>query len=97
MKSIIQTTNECYFCGSTNNLEEHHIFGGFNRKLSEKYGLKVKLCNRHHTGSYTNTSEAVHHNAKMMQELRAAAQIKAMEHYGWSIEDFRERFNKSYI
>lgn len=97
MKSIIQTVDKCYICGAVSGLEEHHIFGGFNRKLSEKYGLKVKLCNRHHTGSYTNTSEAVHHNAGMMQELRKEIQIKAMEYYGWSIEDFRERFNKSYV
>lgn len=95
--SVVQEFCECYFCGRTKDLEEHHVFGGYNRDLSEKYKLKVKLCNRHHTGSYTDTTEAVHHNAKMMQELRKEIQIKAMEYYGWSIEDFRERFNKSYV
>lgn len=49
--SILQTEKECWFCGATYGLEEHHIFAGVaNRKISEKYGLKVFLCKRHHTG-----------------------------------------------
>jgi hypothetical protein len=51
MKSIIQLNkNYCYICREQTGyiverrgLEEHHIFGGPNRKLSEKYGLKVYL------------------------------------------------------
>lgn len=58
MKSIMQTKKECYVCHSLvgaemslpdTGLEMHHIFGGTaNRKLSEKYGLKVWLCHNHH-------------------------------------------------
>ena len=49
--SIIQSEKECWFCGARVSLEEHHIFAGVaNRKISEKYGLKVYLCHRHHTG-----------------------------------------------
>ena len=49
--SIIQTEKECYFCGIRAGLEEHHIFAGIaNRRISEKYGLKVWLCHRDHTG-----------------------------------------------
>ena len=45
MKSIIQQSNGCYFCGSTGLLEEHHIFfGNPGRKISEKNGFKVRLC-----------------------------------------------------
>ena len=40
---------ECYLCGAIGQTEEHHCFGGPNRKLSEKYGLKVYLCLEHHT------------------------------------------------
>ena len=53
MKSIMQTKKECYVCRELvgtemslpdTGLEMHHIFGGTaNRKLSEKYGLKVWL------------------------------------------------------
>ena len=50
-ESILQSERCCYFCGSVVSLEEHHIFAGVaNRKISEKYGLKVWLCHRHHTG-----------------------------------------------
>lgn len=34
----------CYLCGRYTQTEEHHIFGGPNRTLSEQYGLKVDLC-----------------------------------------------------
>lgn len=45
MKSIIQQSNGCFFCGSTGLLEEHHIFfGNPRRKISEKNGFKVNLC-----------------------------------------------------
>ena len=51
--SILQKDKSCYLCGSVAGLEEHHIFAGVaNRKISEKYGLKVWLCQRHHTGTH---------------------------------------------
>ena len=52
-KSIMQHEKECYICRKLvgagvplpgAGLEEHHIFGAANRKLSEHYGLKVWLC-----------------------------------------------------
>ena len=50
-KSIIQKKKECIICNSLN-AEEHHVFfGTANRKLSEKYGLKVYLCAEHHRGT----------------------------------------------
>lgn len=50
-ESILQAEKECWFCGARARLEEHHIFAGTaNRRISEKYGLKVWLCNDHHTG-----------------------------------------------
>ena len=93
MKSIIQTEKVCYCCGSHRDLERHHIFGGPNRKLSEKYGLTVYLCHYCHN----EPPNGVHHNAEMMQELRRRGQIIAMEHYGWSVEDFRAIFGRSYV
>ena len=50
-KSIMQTDRACYFCGKLTGLEKHHVFAGVaNRKVSEKYGLWVYLCQPHHTG-----------------------------------------------
>ena len=50
-KSIMQKEKVCYLCPRTYGLEEHHVLAGIaNRRLSEKYGLKVWLCHEHHTG-----------------------------------------------
>ncbi len=89
--------NRCFLCGANgaeDPLDRHHIFGGSNRKKSEKYGLVVYLChNRCHIfGRY-----AVHNNAETMQELHEYGQRKAMQENGWSIEAFRTEFGKNYL
>ena len=49
MKSIICNDECCYLCGSTENLEKHHLMHGTaNRKWADKYGLFVNLCDRCH-------------------------------------------------
>lgn len=79
MKSIMQDVDECYVCGDTRWLEEHHcIFGSGKRKLSEKYGLKVKLCKHHHTGDITGNKAAVHFNKVLDTKIKQEAQ-KAFE------------------
>lgn len=94
----MQTDREhCYLCGMNTNLEpldEHHIFGGANRKLSEKYGLKVYI---HHHNCHIFGKNSVHQNAEINNALKAKAQKIAMEHYGWTVEDFRKIFGKSYL
>ena len=92
-KSILQTEKECYFCGSQNWIEEHHVYGAANRKISEKYGLKVWLCHAHHN----EPPNGVHHNASTNQWLKATVQHKAMDYYSWSVDAFRSKFGKSYI
>lgn len=85
MKSIIQKEKECYICKNTF-VEEHHIFyGTANRKLSEKYGLKVWLCPYHHRG----TVNGVHFNKELDGKLRKVAEEKFVEKYPY---DFRRLF-----
>lgn len=97
MKSIIQTDRDrCYICGKNASadyfgLDEHHVYFGADRKTSERYGLKVYLC---HDSCHLN---GVHKDAKLNRQLQAEVQEKAMAHYGWSIDDFRERFGKNYL
>lgn len=76
-KSILQTRRECYICRRRYNLvtvrglEEHHIFGGSGRRsLSEKYGLKVYLCHRHHN----EPPLGVHYDSQLMRLLQAEGQ-----------------------
>jgi redox-sensing transcriptional repressor len=40
---------------------------------------------------------SVHKNAKVDRALKKLVQKKAMKHYGWSIDRFREIFGKNYI
>lgn len=94
-KSIIQSQKECFICKTILNLEEHHIFfGSANRKLSEKYGLKVFLCLTHHKGI-----DGVHgkNGKKLNDYLHQIAEKKWLEYYNKTIEDFIREFGKNYI
>ena len=98
-KSIVQgDRSHCYICGKNGRadpLDCHHVFfGTANRSKSEKYGLKVYLC---HSACHIFGENAVHRNAKICRELQAKAQKIAMEHYGWSAEDFIAIFGRNYI
>lgn len=88
----------CFLCGAngaTDPLDRHHIFSGTaNRKKSEKYGLVVYLC---HNRCHIFGGSAVHNNATTMKQLQRYGQLKAMQEQGWTEEDFRREFGKSYL
>lgn len=94
MRSILEPkqVESCYICGQERRyLEEHHVFGGPNRKLSEKHGLKVHLCLECHRDSKIG----VHFNKERRMELQAIAQKEFENKYGH--EKFMEIFGKSWI
>lgn len=96
MESIIQTSKECFLCeknGSMDPLEEHHVFGGANRKHSEKYGLKVRLCGN---SCHRNGPFSVHRNREVADRVKAIAQAKWEETYG-TREEFLQIFGRSYL
>lgn len=84
----------CKRNGRGDRLERHHIFGGANRPISEKYGLVVYLCGErcHRTGKYS-----AHQNGEVAQYLHEYGQEKAMRENNWTVEQFREIFGKSYL
>lgn len=91
-KSILQDKKRCIICHNSN-IEEHHVFfGTANRKLSEKYGLKVYLCPEHHRGT-----KGVHgRDGKTLDTyLKELAQSKFEEKE--SREKFRQIFGISYL
>ena len=92
-KSIIQTEKECFICGGQSWLEEHHIFEGANRKLSEKYGLKVWLCHPCHN----EPPNGVHHNKEKMIKLKQIGQKAFMEYYNKTEDEFIQIFGKNYL
>jgi hypothetical protein len=91
MKSIIQEEKKCFICGQTYWLESHHcLHGTANRKLAEKYGLKVWLCQEHHRGN-----SGVHKNHMLDLTLKSVAQKKFEETH--SRKEFIKIFGKSYL
>ena len=87
----------CFLCGrngASDPLERHHIFGGAYRNKSEKYGLVVDLCGEK---CHRNGGNAVHRNGNQMRLLRRYGQLKAMREQGWTEDDFRREFGKSYL
>lgn len=95
-KSIIQDkkSGRCYLCGAQGALlEEHHVFGGGCRRLSEHYGLKVYLCHPCHN----EPPKGVHFNREEREKLQARVQKIAMRHFGWTTEDFIKIFGRNYV
>lgn len=92
MKSILHNKKECYCCKSTSNIEEHHcLYGIANRRIAERFGLKVYLCAEHHRGR-----NGVHGGNKFLDiKLKQLAQNKFEENH--TREDFIKIFGKSYI
>lgn len=87
----------CYLCELAGDhsikpdLQEHHVFGGPNRKHSEEYGLKVYLCpdchmyGRHaaHRSAYTKILLHMHGQRTFEREHTR--------------EEFMEIFGRNYI
>ena len=101
MKSIMHDKRDgtCYLCMLLHDdygrrqTQEHHVFyGTANRKLSEKYGLKVYLCMEHHT--YDGGTEAVHRNHDVDMKLKEMAQTDFETRYPEL--SFRALFGKTY-
>lgn len=90
MKSILQAEKECWYTGETYELHKHHIFGGANRKNSEKYGLWVWLRPDKHVGS-----GGVHENRSMDLELKQTAQAAFEQAH--SREEFMRIFGRNWL
>lgn len=101
MESIMHDKRDgtCYLCmllegdcGTRTGLQEHHAMPGTaNRRMSERYGLKVYLCLQHHTAG----PMAVHNNA----ELRRLVQRKAQEAFerGRTHEEWMGAFGRNFL
>lgn len=101
MKSIMHDKRDrtCYLCMRLHGdydtrawLQEHHVMAGTaNRRMSEKYGLKVYLCLQHHLEG----PEAVHKNGKIAGMLKQEAQKAFIRKY--PNLSFRDIFGISYL
>ena len=96
MKLIIQSKNECFICKinydviATNNLSEYLIFNEY-PKQSNKYGLKINVCNRHND---FNKYQEKFKNA-LEVSLKQLAQNKFEETR--NRKEFIKHFNKNHL
>lgn len=79
---------ECYICHRETDLVRHEIFQGTNRSNSKKWGCWVTLCPRCHMD--------IHEHPAKFRWLKVEAQERAMEANGWTEEEFRLVFGKTY-
>lgn len=102
----MQSVKECYLCRkdaealgyygelSSEGLDKHHvIYGIADRKLSEKAGLWVYLCKRHHNEDHG--AFAVHYNRKVREELCKDAERAFLRDH--SFEEWMSKFMKNYL
>lgn len=79
----------CYICKATCTTETHHIFQGSNRAASDDLGLTIEVCRICH--------QRIHRYPKHFEKLKSDAQKVAMDNYGLTLAEWREKFRKSYI
>lgn len=92
--SILQQDECCFLCGRRDRkLDRHEPFGGPYRAKSKADGLWLLLC---HYPCHEGPTGA-HGSARVNNYLRAYTQGKAMEVFGWSVEEWREHYGKNYL
>ena len=106
MKSIMQSVKECYLCRkdaealgysgelTSEGLDKHHvIYGTADRKLSEKTGLWVYLCKKHHNEDHGPF--AVHYNRAVREDLCRDAERAYLKTH--TFEEWMSTFMKNYL
>lgn len=84
---------KCFFCDATEGLDEHHcMHGTANRKLAEKYDLKVWLCRYHHTIGIRSV-----HKCKQTDTILQKYAQKYFEENIGSHELWMQEFKKNYL
>jgi hypothetical protein len=89
-KSILSNDKKCFLCGSSQNIEKHHIMGNATRDKSEKMGVWVYLCRSCHDRIHFSKD-----SRKMMDSLRAKAQSKFEETR--TREEWMKDFHRNYL
>lgn len=89
MKSIIQEDKVCFLCGCRVNLELHHTWHGANRKIADKDGLTVWLCNQCHRN--------LHDKGMNDRYLMEIGEKSFLSHFNKTIKDFIKRYGKNVI
>jgi len=81
---------QCAECGSCYCIEKHHVFGGANRKISEKYGMVEDFCPSCHRGN-----RGIHFNKEMAIRYKQKHQMLFEDRYGH--EMWMKLIGKNYL
>ena len=90
--SVVQDDMSCCYLTFTSfdKLDRHEIFHGPYRDKSKRLGLWVLLSHDVHMRLHQQSAE-------MDRQLKRIGQQIAMNHYGWSKDDFIKQFGKNYL
>lgn len=91
MKSIIQSEKKCFKTGATTGLHKHHIYGGPNRRISEKQGFYIWLKPEWHNLS----DKGIHFDKEFDLEVKRLCQRKFEETH--SREEFMALIGRNYL
>ena len=90
-KSILQEEKKCFYCGTTLNLERHHVIHGTaGRRIADKLGLTIWLCSEHHRGNYSP-----HQNRELDLRLKRFAQSCYEDKH--SREEWMQKVGRNYL
>jgi len=84
-------SDSCQLCGTTQWLENHHIFGGSYRKKSDKWGFLITLCHSCHN----EPPVGVHFCKATRNELKRMAQTEFEKTH--TRQEFISEFGRNYI
>lgn len=84
----------CILCKKEGQMAMHHLIPGKpGRQLSERYNLVVPICPTCHEFIHSSSVKGI----KTLRDLRKFGQKKAMAEQGWTEDEFRQVFGKSYL
>ena len=84
----MQTGKWCYITGRGDHLDLHHIYGGANRKASDKWGCWCWLTHDVHMAAHDRQQE-------LLYQLRRECQERFEERHGH--ETFMAVFGRNYL
>ena len=93
MKKSIMPKDDLWSTEHFEGSHKHHVFGGANRKLSEKDGLYFYLKPEMHNMS----DKGIHFNKDFMDYAHKVGQLAWQEYYNKTTEDFIARYGKNYL
>lgn len=93
MKNSIMPKDDRWSIEHFEGSHKHHVFGGANRKLSEKDGLFIYLRPEMHNMS----NKGIHFDKNFMEDAHIAGQKAWMKYYNKTEEDFRQRYGRNYL